>query len=91
MTESTNNKNTGNYFRSKIFCLRLQVYLFFIICSFADGFIYDAGCEAIPDEVTVAFDSAVACRHCCLLWFGDASVVFFDELGHVFGAAVAQF
>ena len=28
------------------------------------------------------------CRHCCLLWFGHAFVVFLDDLEHVFGVAV---
>ena len=66
-----------------------QVDLFFIVWGLGDGFVNDTAGKAISAEGAITFFSAVACGRRYSLWIDDAFVVFSDDLGHIFHAAVA--
>ena len=66
-----------------------QVDLFFIVWGLGNGFVNDTAGKAISAEGAITFLSAVACGCRYSLWVDDAFVVFSDDLGHIFRAAVA--
>ena len=61
---------------------------FFIVWGLGDGFVNDTAGKAISAEGAITFPSAVACGRRYSLWVDDAFVVFSDDLGHIFRAAV---
>ena len=62
----------------------------FLHCwGLGDGFVNDTAGKAISAEGAITFLSAVVCGRRCSLWVDDAFVVFSDDLGHIFRAAVA--
>ena len=76
----------GSFFVSM--CPQLVPSRPFLHCL-GDGFVNDTAGKAISAEGAITFLSAVACGRWYSLWVDDAFVVFSDDLGHIFRAAVA--